>query len=1373
MDLGPDLIGPSPALAEIREQISRLLTRQAESGRLLPVLIQGETGTGKTMIARLMHRASSRRAGPYVAVSLMDTPESLIETALFGQERGAFTDAREARDGFFRSAHRGTIFLDEITEVSSGVQAKLLKVIEERAIRRVGSTRLEPVDVWIIAASNRDLVRAVEERHFRKDLYHRLAVVTIRIPPLRERPEDVIPLAEHFLAQACFDYHLPPHRFTGEARAALVAHDWPGNIRELSSVIERVALNSDTPDVSATMLGLARRGRDESGSRARGEQELPRDDASERERLLQALDAAGGNISRAADRLGLSRNTFRYRLEKHGLRAAPPGLPEKVEPPSAEPPTLPASAGSPPVEEPPAGDRGVPARPHDEGAALPIRVRWERRRLTFLRAEFAGHDPANAAAAGHPFEILIDKVQSFGGRLEDLSAGGIVAVFGLDFGEDAPTRAGHAAMAMQRAAERTRSGETGAPPLRVGIHIDELPVGQTGHAVNIDRDAKRAVERVLDTLVDGPVTDGIWVSQAAAPYLDRRFGLAAEGGVLGPERVWRLAGRVGVGASSDRLPARFVGRRQHLDLLHMQLASAVEGRGQVVGVVGEAGIGKSRLLHEFRQSLAGRAVTWLAGDCFSYGTAIPYLPVLEVLRQNFALLETDRPEDIVAKVEAGLNALGMRDSAPYLFHILGITQGTETLGALSPEAMRARTLETLRQMSLRASRQRPLVVAIEDLHWIDKTSEDFIGTLVEALPGAPILFLATYRPGYRPPWIDRSFASQIPLPPLSAEDGLTVVRSVLRSDDVPDATAQLILGKAKGNPFFLEELSRVVREQGELGAVRAVPGTIHDVVLARIERLPDTARKLLETAAVLGSEVSARVLHEVWDTPDDLAVLLRELIATEFLYEYVAGDGPVYGFKHTFFQEVAYQGLPVGPRRTLHAAAGRALERLYAGRLQEVYDRLAFHYSRAHSAEKAVDYLARSAGWAARGHAHTEAVQALEEALVHVQLLPEPGRHRRRLDLVLRRASSLLPLGRLQEALDLLLREHEGLERVPDSGLASHYFLLLGRTYSFLGDYERAAEHARLAIDQAERSGDQAMMGKAHCLLAEDTPFSGQAPLGIQHGRQAIALLESTTEGWWLGQAHFAVGLNHAVIGDFGPALEALAQAEEIGKRLEDRRLGAFAGWVIGAVHIGMGRWEAGLEACRRTLDDSPDPLNRAIAAGWLGFAHLESDDPRRAIAPLESAVESMRGFRYRHFEGWFTAFLAEAHRAAGDPAKARELAARALQVARDAKLPLGVAWALHVLGRVAADIDDLDEANTYLVQARETFVRIQSQWERGRIALDLARVARARGHAAEAAGYLREGRDIFRKLAIPHYAERAEKLAVELNVALDLPVEG
>src|SRR5262245_54861871 len=724
------------------------------------------------MIARLMHRASSRRAGPYVAVSLLDTPETLIETALFGQERGAFTDAREARDGFFRSAHRGTIFLDEITEISSGAQAKLLKVIEERAIRRVGSTRLEPVDVWIIAASNRDLTRAVEQQLFRKDLYHRLAVVTLRIPPLRERPEDVIPLAEHFLAQACFDYHLPPHRLTDEARAALVAYDWPGNIRELSSVIERVALNSDSTEVSAANLGLISRRRHEMSPRTPVELEIG-GDASERERLLEALDAEGGNISRAADRLGLSRNTFRYRLGKHGLRGSATAIPERVEPPPAEPPPLPSSAALRADDEPRTPGHETSAPPRADGVALPLRVRWERRRLTFLRAEFGGQGPGSiASSTGHPFEILIDKVQSFGGRIEDLSARGIVAVFGLDSGEDAPTRAGHAAMAMQRAAERARSGEAGAPPLRVGIHIDELSVGQTGNAINIDRDAKRAMDLVLDRLVDTQGTEGIWVSHAAAPFLDRRFGLSAEGAGLGAERIWRLTGRAGVGASSERLPARFVGRRQHLDLLHMQLSSAIEGRGQVVGIVGEAGIGKSRLLHEFRASLAGRAVTWVAGDCFSYGASIPYLPVLEVLRQNFALLETDRPEDIVAKVQAGLDALGMRVSAPYLFHILGISEGTEALSALSPEALRARTLETIRQMSLRASQQRPLVVAIEDLHWIDKTSEEFLAAMVEILPGASIHFLATYRPGYRPPWIDRSFATQIPLPPLSAEDGL-------------------------------------------------------------------------------------------------------------------------------------------------------------------------------------------------------------------------------------------------------------------------------------------------------------------------------------------------------------------------------------------------------------------------------------------------------------------------------------------------------------------------------------------------------------------------------------------------------------------------
>ncbi len=235
MDPLAELVGESPAMEVVRDQVRRLLTPR-ETGRRLPsILIQGETGTGKGLVARTIHRAGPRADGPFVDVNCAAIPETLIEAELFGFERGAFTDARRAKAGLFQAAHRGTIFLDEIGLLPEPLQAKLLKVLEEQAVRRLGATTAEPVDTWIISATNADLQAAVRQRAFREDLYHRLAVLTLRLPPLRERDTDVLVLARRFLERTCADYGLPPKRFAPDAEARLQAYPWPGNIRGSSS----------------------------------------------------------------------------------------------------------------------------------------------------------------------------------------------------------------------------------------------------------------------------------------------------------------------------------------------------------------------------------------------------------------------------------------------------------------------------------------------------------------------------------------------------------------------------------------------------------------------------------------------------------------------------------------------------------------------------------------------------------------------------------------------------------------------------------------------------------------------------------------------------------------------------------------------------------------------------------------------------------------------------------------------------------------------------------------------------------------------------------------------------------------------------------
>jgi transcriptional regulator with PAS, ATPase and Fis domain len=249
------LIGDSPEIVAIREQVRRLVERQVDARRPLPILILGETGTGKGLVAQAIHGAGPRANGPYVQVNCAAVPDPLFEAELFGFERGAFTGARHAKAGLFQAAAGGTIFLDELNRLPFMLQAKLLKVVEQRTLRRIGSTREEPMDAWIIAASNDNLLARTREGRFREDLYHRLAGVSLRLPPLRERGRDILLLAERFLARASAEYGVPARTLAPSARAVLLAYAWPGNVRELANAMERVVLLSEGP-VTAEVLDL-------------------------------------------------------------------------------------------------------------------------------------------------------------------------------------------------------------------------------------------------------------------------------------------------------------------------------------------------------------------------------------------------------------------------------------------------------------------------------------------------------------------------------------------------------------------------------------------------------------------------------------------------------------------------------------------------------------------------------------------------------------------------------------------------------------------------------------------------------------------------------------------------------------------------------------------------------------------------------------------------------------------------------------------------------------------------------------------------------------------------------------------------------------
>jgi tetratricopeptide (TPR) repeat protein len=923
-------------------------------------------------------------------------------------------------------------------------------------------------------------------------------------------------------------------------------------------------------------------------------------------------------------------------------------------------------------------------------------------------------------------------------------------------------------MAIQKAAERAR--RDGAHfGVKVGIHVGHFLVGEAAGAAQIDLDAKREAWLMLETLLAGGEPDSILVSEAAVHFLERRFDVAPGGVLAGASGLaYRLAGRERSGLGLGRPRARFVGRRHDLELLQSRLASAMTGHGQIVGIVGDAGIGKSRLMFEFRQILRQQPITYREGRCLSYGANVPYLPVLEFLRQNFGITEVHGPGAISEKVRSGLAGVGLdaEEWTPYLLQLFGVKEGTERIATLSPEAIKSRTLEAIRQLISKASRQRPVVLALEDLHWIDKPSEECVAGMVEALAGTPTLFLATYRPGYRPGWMDKSYATQIALQPLSDEDSMSVVRSALGSEPVSDPLARLILDKAEGNPFFLEELCRAVEEQSDLGAIPAVPDTIQDVLVARVHRLPVGARSLLQAASVLGREVSVRLLGAIWDGAEPIDATLAVLTSLEFLYPR-GGDGEsIYVFKHALTQEVAYETLMPARRQEMHAAAGLALERFYEGRLQEVYDRLAHHYARTGEEAKAVEYLARFADKSARAYAHGEAVKALTEALSHVERLPAEVRDRKEIELVLRFPPSLMPLGRLNEIFSLLLGERDRLERLQDPTLAALYHYLLGRAY-MLGRRDVAVDHARRALAEAERCADTAAMGRAYGLLAVAGALSGQAARGIEDGRRAVALLEKTPDQSSLCYAYWALGLCCSQTGAFEDAMAAETRARQIAEAIGDQPQEASVAWVMGITLAAMGNWEEGIVECHRAVEKARDALNRAITTGFLGFAYLEKGDAGPAIVALQQSIPLLHEFGIRALEGWFTAFLAEAHRLEGRVERAEALALEALQIAAEADFRVAMGWAEQSLGRIASARGDLETAATRLANALAIFTDIHSRYESARTRIDLATVEWARDHPEAAVRHLDVAHGLFTALGAPRYRERVEHLAAGWGVPL------
>jgi class 3 adenylate cyclase/tetratricopeptide (TPR) repeat protein len=1035
----------------------------------------------------------------------------------------------------------------------------------------------------------------------------------------------------------------------------------------------------------------------------------------------------------------------------------------------------------------------------------------ERKQVTVLFADMKGsmelladRDPEDARKILDPvLERMMEAVHRYEGTVNQVMGDGIMALFGAPLAhEDHAVRACYAALRMQEAvtryADNVRRVEGIPIQIRVGLNSGEVVVRSIGSDLHMDYTAVGQTTHVAARMEQMALPGSILLSADTLALAEgyvrvKALGLLPVKGLATPLEVYEATGAAMVRsrfqAAAHRGLTRFVGRESELEQLHRALERTRAGQGQVVAVVGEPGVGKSRLYWELSHS--HRAQSWLTleSGSVSYGKATNYLPIIELLRSYFSIESGDDTRKIREKVTGKLLSLDrqLEPCVSPILWLLDVPIEDENWERLDPPQRRQRVLDGMRRLLLRESQVQPLMVLFEDLHWIDGETQAFLDTLVESLPAARLLLLVNYRPEYSHGWGSKTYYRQLQMAPLPPEGAESLLDALLGTDAALTLLKRLLIERTDGNPFFIEESVRSLVETtvlaGERGAYRLtrtvegfqVPATAKAMLAARIDRLAADDKRVLQVAAVIGTDVPFALLEALADEPEDrLRRSLAQLQATEFLYETRLFPDLEYTFRHALTHEVAYGSLLQERRRTLHARIVEAIERLYPDRLNEQAERLAHHAVRGDGWDKAVRYSYHAGVKASSRSAYREAVAYFEQALAGLRHLPETSETlEQAIDLRFELRVALNPFGELgrisdylQEAEDIakILGDHRRLalvsvyrsfvswqsDRATDArahaqvahllaqelgdfdldvasylalGVASHFEGDLGAAVEFLGKVITLLGGAKVR----ERSGlvsFPAVMARAYTAhaLVERGAFHD----GMACGREALALAEQFQQPWSLVLALIALAHLHDQQGDFGMAIPLLERALASSREWELEFLTPLTTASLAHAYVMSGR----------------------LADGWALLEPM-----------LQRGVPIRQPDRGRMF--WRCEVLlqlSEVFLATDRLGQAQEFGSLVLEVTRDGGVRRVEAQALHLLGNIATrgELADVGAGEAYcraaLALASELGVRPLA----AHCHLDLGQMYARTGQREEARQHFVIATTMYREMDMRFWLEKA-----------------
>ncbi len=1029
----------------------------------------------------------------------------------------------------------------------------------------------------------------------------------------------------------------------------------------------------------------------------------------------------------------------------------------------------------------------------------------ERKQVTVLFADLKGsmelladRDPEEARKLLDPvLEHMMEAVHRYEGTVNQVMGDGIMALFGAPLAhEDHAVRACYAALRMQelvtRYAEEARRAHGVNVQIRVGLNSGEVVVRSIGSDLHMDYTAVGQTTHLAGRMEQLASPGSILLTRSTLELVEGFVAVKALGpvpvkGLADPVDVYEVTGagpaRTRLQAGARRGLTRFVGRDPELEQLGRAQQLAGDGHGQVVAVVGEAGVGKSRLVHEFSHSHRLQGWRVLESASVSYGKATSYLPVIDLLKGYFKIQDRDDGREIREKVTGKLLTLdrALEPTLPGLLALFDVPVDDATWQTLAPAARRQRTLDAVKRLLLREARAQPLLVIFEDLHWIDSETQALLDRLVESLGSARLLLLVDYRPEYQHAWSSKASYSQLRLDALPAESAGELLDALLGEDPGLAPLKQLLV--KRGNPFFLEETVRTLEEtkvlDGSRGRYRLtqsvqaiqVPATVQVMLAARIDRLSPDDKYLLQTASVVGKEVPFALLQAVADLPDErLRRGLDHLQAAEFLYETGLYPNPEYSFTHALTQDVTYGGLLRERRHELHARIVAAIETLHGDRLGEHIERLAHHAGRAQLREKAASYLRQAGLKAAARSALRDARTWFEQALDVLDTLPEsPSTLDQAFEVRLELRPVLAQLGEIRLSLERL-REAEALaERLNDDRRRGRVCAFMTTAHNNLGELDAALVTGARAIEIAGRLGDLRLRLVTTTYLEQAHFFRGDYDRVIELATENLAALPTD----WIYESFGNVApasvydrcwLVHALarLGRFTEATAYEADAIRLAQTTQHANTVGMAHYAAGVLYLLKGDWAKARSAIDRGLAVFRAGhvlmfLRTAVASSAWVLAQLgEASEASSRVRECEQLGQRLAASGVVGHRSWADQSMGRACLLLGRLDEAQRLGERAIESSPGHAGFAG--HALHLLGDIATHPDRFD-AESGLAHYGKALALAAPRGMRPLVAhchLGLGRLYQRIGSRARAREHLTTATAMYREADMQYWLEQA-----------------